>query len=58
MPGLAQLRTGAAEVDVRFDVVEAGARLTYTSEDPELVAAIHRWFEAQIHDHGSHATGD
>ncbi len=58
MPGLAELQAGASEVEIGYGAVEAGARLTYTTDDPELVTAIHRWFEAQRHDHGGHASGD
>ena len=25
---------------------------------PDLVGAIHRWFDAQVGDHGAHAEGD
>jgi hypothetical protein len=55
MPGLAELRAGHDAVEVSFEEVDGGARLTYRTDDPALVDAIHRWFEAQLHDHGAHA---
>jgi hypothetical protein len=33
-----------------------GGRITYSTRDHALVAAIHTWFEAQVADHGAHAT--
>lgn len=59
MPGLAVLEAAAVADDGRlavdFEIVEHGARLTYRSEDPDVVAAVHDWFAAQLHDHGAHA---
>lgn len=55
MPGLAELEAGAADVGIVYDDIEAGGRITFTSERPDLVDALHRWGEAQTTDHGSHA---
>jgi hypothetical protein len=55
MPGLAELRDGAASIDIRFETREDGARLTYTTDDPDLLEALHRWGDAQVSDHGDHA---
>jgi hypothetical protein len=55
MPGLAELRDGAADIDIRFETLDDGARLTYTADDPELIEALHRWGDAQVSDHGDHA---
>ena len=33
----------------------AGAELTYRTADPKLVAALHKWFNAQLSDHGADA---
>lgn len=56
MPGLAELSRGAARVDVAYAERADGAEIRYTAKDPALVAALHRWFQAQVHDHGRHAT--
>ncbi|WP_280218504.1 hypothetical protein [Nocardia neocaledoniensis] len=59
MPGLAELRDGASRVAVRYEELPHGAVLHYSSADPALVAALHRWFEAQSSDHGTdHHAGD
>ena len=56
MPGVTELRAGAADISIRYEKVAAGARLRYETDDPALVAAIHRWFDAQTADHGAHAS--
>jgi len=56
MPGLAQLSAGAAKLRVAYEDVPAGGRITFSSDDRDLVTAVHRWFAAQLSDHGSDAT--
>ena len=55
MPGLAELKAGAAQINVRYAALTDGAQIRYTTKDPKLIAAIHRWFDAQRSDHGHHA---
>jgi hypothetical protein len=55
MPGLTELREGAGSIDIRFEPRDDGARLTYTTDDPDLIEALHRWADAQVSDHGDHA---
>jgi len=55
MEGVAELRAGYADITVTYRDLPDGAQLTYTSEDPELIGAIHAWFDRQVMDHGSHA---
>ena len=52
MPGVAELSAGAARIQIGFAAIDGGARIRYTSTDAALVAALHRWFEAQRMDHG------
>jgi hypothetical protein len=56
MPGLRELE-GAPRGAVRiaYREVPAGAELVFTSGDRKLVAAVHRWFDAQVADHGHDA---
>lgn len=56
MPGLATLHAHARAVRVAYADIPNGGRITYTSDDPALIAAIHSWFKAQVSDHGDHAT--
>jgi hypothetical protein len=56
MPGLAELSNGAARLRIEYVQIADGAMLTYTSDDEALVVAIHAWFDAQVSDHGRHAS--
>ena len=57
MPGLAELKAGARQIGIRYTTLPDGAQIRYTTKDPKLVAALHRWFDAQLSDHGHHALG-
>jgi hypothetical protein len=56
MPGLRMMHEGATRISVRYASVPRGAAITYASDDPALVSAIHAWFKSQVSDHGAHAT--
>lgn len=56
MPGLAELAAGAGRVQVAYADLPDGGRITYSTSDPMLVTAIHRWFGAQLSDHAGDAT--
>lgn len=56
MPGLAELEAAPrGAISVAYAQLEAGARLTYSTRDPKLVKSLHRWFDAQLSDHGADA---
>lgn len=55
MPGLAELEAGASAIAIELEDVTDGARITYTTDDPALIDALHRWAQAQVTDHGEHA---
>ena len=55
MPGVAELAAGYADIAVTYAETPDGAQLTYTTDDPELVLAIHAWFDRQLTDHGGDA---
>lgn len=56
MPGLAVLRADYGQVEVVYTPLSDGAQIDYKAETPELIAAIHAWFDAQLFDHGDHAS--
>ncbi len=56
MPGLAALRDSAGRVTVDYTATTDGARITYTTSETALITALHAWFDAQVGDHGAHAT--
>ena len=56
MPGLAALRNAAAgDLRVRYHELRSGAEIRYSSANPATVDALHRWFDAQLADHGPDA---
>lgn len=56
MPGLDALRTHDGGITIDYSTVPDGGRVTYTTGDAELRDALHHWFDAQVSDHGPHAT--
>ncbi|MGK5740207.1 hypothetical protein [Micromonospora sp. URMC 103] len=56
MPGLAVLRDSAGKIEIGYETTADGARITYASSAVEIVSALHAWFDAQVRDHGTHAT--
>lgn len=57
MPGLAELKAAApGQIAITYKDIQGGAELAYTTANPTLVAALHRWFDAQLADHGKDAT--
>jgi hypothetical protein len=55
MPGVAELTAGYTDITVAYAETPDGAQLTYTTDDPQLVDAIHAWFDRQLMDHGDDA---
>ncbi len=55
MPGLAALSAGAKRISVRFATLPAGATIAFRTMDRGLITALHRWFAAQVSDHGHDA---
>ena len=55
MPGLPALMAGAENIQIEYSEIADGGQILYTTDDPELIDAIHLWFDAQLSDHGSHA---
>jgi hypothetical protein len=56
MPGLAELKAKAGQIEIQYLPLPEGAQILYTTKDPTLVMAIHHWFMAQRADHGRHGT--
>ena len=56
MPGLAQLEQAKpGEVDIRYQDLDNGGELRFSTRNASLVAALHQWFDAQLSDHGADA---
>ena len=56
MPGLKELAAGAARIKIEYTALSNGGQITFATDDRHLVTAIHRWFGAQLSDHGADAT--
>lgn len=56
MPGLAELKAGKpGQITIAYKEVDGGAELAYQTKNSKLVTALHKWFDAQLSDHGSDA---
>jgi hypothetical protein len=56
MPGLAELRSAKrGQLAIEYRVVDGGAELSFRTSDPMTVSALHKWFDAQLSDHGADA---
>jgi len=56
MPGLAELRSAQpGKLRVEYRELPNGAEIVYSSDDPALIAAVHRWFDAQLAEHSPDA---
>ena len=58
MPGLKELQIGASHIKVSYASVPAGAEITFETTDLHLLTAIHRWFGAQLSEHGADARAE
>lgn len=56
MPGLTELSAAKpGRIKIVYKELPNGAEIAYTSDYPEIISAIHRWFDAQLSDHARHA---
>jgi hypothetical protein len=55
MPGLASLSAGAKRISVQYAALPQGASIAFRTTDASLISALHRWFAAQVSDHGHDA---
>ena len=56
MPGLEELKAaGPGRIAIAYKDIKGGGQLAYSTSEPTLVAALHRWFDAQLSDHGKDA---
>ena len=56
MPGLDELRKAKqGQIKIEYKELADGAEITYSTDYPNLINALHQWFEAQLSDHARHA---
>lgn len=58
MPGLAELSANPAKVKVAYSEIPAGAQIEFETKDLRMLTAIHRWFGAQLSEHGADARAE
>ncbi|MFZ0240186.1 MAG: hypothetical protein WAL90_00970 [Desulfobacterales bacterium] len=58
MPGLKDLQAGAARIKTTYAELPSGAEITFLTPDLQLLTALHRWFGAQLSEHGSDARAE
>lgn len=58
MPGLKELQAGAKQIKVSYTVLPNGAEISFKTTNRRLLTAIHRWFGAQLSEHGADATSE
>ncbi len=57
MPGLNELKNAEpGSIAIQYLELINGAEITYSTNTPTLISAIHQWFDAQLSDHARHAT--
>jgi hypothetical protein len=55
MPGVSELEKYHAAIAISYSDLPLGAALTFKTGNRHLVTAIHRWFGAQLSEHGADA---
>jgi hypothetical protein len=58
MPGVSELESHHASIAVAYSALPLGAALTFKTGDWHLVTEIHRWFGAQLSEHGTDARAE
>lgn len=58
MPGLREMQDGAARMQITYRDLPDGAEIRFRAPDIQLVTAVHRWFGAQLSEHGADARAE
>ena len=58
MPGLKELQEGHAHIKVSYKALPNGAAITFETADLHMLTAVHRWFGAQLSEHGADAKAE
>lgn len=58
MPGLKELQASGSKIGISYAALSDGAEITFTTNDRHLLTAIHRWFGAQLSEHGADAKAE
>lgn len=58
MAGLADVKANASRIRVTYADLPNGAQMSFETSDQHTVTAIHRWFGAQLSEHGADARAE
>lgn len=58
MPGIKELKSGASQIKVTCAAIPDGAEIVFHTSNIHLLTAIHRWFGAQLSEHGPDARAE
>lgn len=58
MPGLRELEQGAPHMQITYRALPNGGEIRFRAKDIQLVTAVHRWFGAQLSEHGADARAE
>lgn len=58
MPGIKELQEGASRITISYTALPDGAEIAFETTDIHLVTAVHRWFGAQLSEHGADARAE
>ena len=58
MPGLKALQAKGTDINVSYTDISQGGQITFETTDLYLLTAIHRWFGAQLSEHGADAKSE
>lgn len=58
MPGLKDLQANAKHIHVSYRELPLGAQIKFETKSRHLLTAIHRWFGAQLSEHGADARAE
>ncbi len=58
MPGLRELQAGTERLKVSYAPLADGGEIHFEASDIQMITAVHRWFGAQLSDHGSDAMAE
>ena len=58
MPGLREMQAGARHMQITYRPLPDGAEIRFRAHDIKLVTAVHRWFGAQLSEHGADARAE
>ena len=58
MPGLADVKANAAKIHITYSSLPDGAQIAFEARDVHTITAIHRWFGAQLSEHGADARAE